>query len=96
MRLDMFEFCTAQLQEQLLPTRACFKQVEEKKMVCVCVATGVWLITRIFPTQALKAQAIAEGKIIGNQQQTVSSEVPDYEPFDRPDGEHVGQGPGMV
>ena len=34
MRLDMFEFCTPQLQEQLLPVRARFKEVEEKKMVC--------------------------------------------------------------
>ena len=59
------------------------------------VATGVWLITRVLPTQALKAQAIAEGKIIGKQLQTAPSEVPDYEPFDRPDGEHVRQ-PGVV
>ena len=55
------------------------------------VATGVWLITRVLPTQVLKAQAIAEGKIIGKQLQTAPSEVPDYEPFDRPDGEHVRQ-----
>ena len=34
MRLDMYELCTAQLQEQLVPSRKCFKEVEERKAVC--------------------------------------------------------------
>jgi len=69
MRLDIYELCTAQLQEQLVPSRKRFKEVEERKA-------------------ALKAQAIAEGKVIGpKQQQAVQQEAVEYEPFDLPDGE---------
>ena len=32
MKLDMYDFCTPELQEKLLPNRLKFKEVEDKKM----------------------------------------------------------------
>ena len=33
MKLDMYDFCTPELQEKLLPNRIKFKEVEDKKTV---------------------------------------------------------------
>lgn len=33
MKLDMYDFCTPELQEKLLPNRMKYKEVEDKKMV---------------------------------------------------------------
>ncbi len=38
LKLDMYEFCTPELQKKLLDTRNKFKEAEEKKSVCaICV-----------------------------------------------------------
>ena len=33
MKLDMYDFCTPELQKKLLPNRRKFKDIEDKKMV---------------------------------------------------------------
>lgn len=87
MKLDIFDFCTSDLQQKTIPIRSHFKSVEDKKLVrwdCFSFSPLLSLVIFPFVPQAIKAKRIAEGISIGQQQ---LDKPPEYESYSFDNGE---------